>query len=53
MKVMNYKDQPATLMNNEIVKNVEARVMIGRNDGADKFCMRVFEIGKQGFTPMH
>ncbi len=53
MKVMNYKDQAATLMNGETVKNVAARVMIGRNDGADKFCMRVFEIEKNGFTPMH
>ncbi len=53
MKVVNYKDVLPVVMNNEMVKNVAARVMIGKEDGAQKFCMRVFEMGKDGYSPKH
>ena len=53
MKVKNYKDVKPVVMNNDMVKNVAGRVMIGKEDGADNFCMRVFEIEKDGFTPRH
>jgi len=53
MKVINYKDVLPVVMNNEIVKNVAARVMIGKEDGAKTFCMRVFEMGQDGYSPKH
>lgn len=53
MKVVNYKDVSPVVMNNEMVKNVTARVMIGKEDGAKKFCMRVFEMGRDGYSPKH
>ena len=34
-------------------KAVAGRVAIGKADGAINFCMRVFEIGAGGHTPMH
>ena len=53
MKVMNYDETLPVVMNNEAVKDVAARVMIGKQDGAQNFCMRVFEMGKNGYTPRH
>ncbi|MCP3873779.1 MAG: cupin domain-containing protein [Desulfobacteraceae bacterium] len=53
MKVVNYKDVLPVVMDNEMVKNVAGRLMIGKEDHAKNFCMRVFEIGKDGYTPKH
>jgi len=53
MKVINAKDVMPTVMNNEMVKNVAGRVLLGKEDGAENFCMRMFEMGKDGFTPRH
>ena len=53
MKVTNYKEILPVTMNNEMVKNVTGRVLIGREDGAPNFCMRLFEMGPDGFTPKH
>nr|NJM02977.1 cupin domain-containing protein [Desulfobacula sp.] len=53
MKILNYKDVLPIVMDNEAVKHVAGRVMIGREDGAKNFCMRVFEMGPGGFTPRH
>jgi quercetin dioxygenase-like cupin family protein len=53
MKVINYKDIMPVTMDNEVVKNVAGRVMIGREDGANNFCMRLFEMGRDGYTPKH
>ena len=53
MKVGNYKDTIPVVMDNEMLKNVTGRVMIGKEDGAKNFCMRVFELGKEGYTPKH
>ncbi|MFH2060181.1 MAG: cupin domain-containing protein [Pseudomonadota bacterium] len=53
MKVLNYKEVLPIAMDNAVVKNVAARVMIGKEDGADNFCMRVFEMEKNGYTPKH
>lgn len=53
MKIKHYEDVSSTFMNNDVVKGVHGRVMIGRNDGADNFCMRVFEIDPGGHTPKH
>jgi len=53
MKVVNYKDVLPIVMDNEMVKNVAGRVMVGKEDGAKNFCMRLFEMGKDGYTPRH
>ena len=34
-------------------KGVTGRVVIGKNDGAKNFCMRVFTVAAGGFTPKH
>ena len=53
MKVLNYTDVMPIVMNNDMVKNVAGRVMIGKEDSANNFCMRVFEMKKDGYTPKH
>ena len=53
MKVVNYKDVLPVVMDNEMVKNVAGRMMIGKEDGAENFCMRLFEMGRDGHTPKH
>ena len=53
MKAIKYAQVEATHYNNEKAKGVAARVVIGKADGADNFCMRVFEISAGGNTPRH
>ncbi len=53
MKVLNINDVLPVTMDNELVKNVTGRLLIGHEDGAANFCMRYFEIGKGGHTPKH
>jgi len=53
MKVINYTDIPPIAMDNEMVKHVAGRVLLGKEDGAKNFCMRRFEINPEGFTPKH
>ncbi len=37
----------------EGAKDVEIRWLIAKDDGAEKFAMRMFEIKSGGFTPLH
>ncbi len=53
MKVIHYTDALTQKFDGEIVKNVTGAVVIGKDDGAPNFCMRVFTIGKEGFSPRH
>lgn len=53
MKVENFHDVLPVTMDNELVKNVSGRVMIGKQDGAPNFCMRAFEMARDGHTPKH
>ena len=53
MKVVNASDSIPVTMNNDQVKNVAGRVLVGQDDGASNFCMRLFEIGPGGNTPRH
>ena len=52
MKVVHYQDIVPLRIDNEKARGVGGRVIIGAEDGAP-FCMRVFEIEKEGFTPRH
>lgn len=53
MKLINYESVTPTYFNNDAVKGVAGRVVVGKADDANNFCMRVFEIAPQGFTPKH
>lgn len=53
MKIMPYAQAQATHFDGAEAKGVAARVVIGKNDGAPNFCMRVFEIYPGGHTPKH
>jgi quercetin dioxygenase-like cupin family protein len=53
MKLINYTSVTPTHFNNNAAKGVAGRVVVGKNDGANNFCMRIFEIAPQGFTPKH
>ena len=53
MKLITYTDPKPTHFDNGPAKGVAARVVIGKADGAQNFCMRVFEIAPGGHTPKH
>lgn len=53
MKIQKYSDVAPTHFDSESVKGVSGRVLIGKDDGADNFCMRMFELSKDGFSPLH
>lgn len=53
MKIVHYRNIAGKKFDADSVKAVTGRVAIGGADGAEKFCMRVFEVGPGGFTPRH
>jgi quercetin dioxygenase-like cupin family protein len=53
MKIKKYTDVKATHFESDTAKGVAGRVVIGNKDGADNFCMRIFEISPGGNTPKH
>ncbi len=53
MKIINYKEIEPTRFDAEPAKGVTGVVAIGKADGAENFCMRVFELDKDGHTPRH
>lgn len=53
MKIIHYSEQDAKIFDQHPARSVKGRVVIGKADGADHFCMRVFEIAPGGHTPQH
>ena len=53
MKVLDYKEAPPHVFDSDTVRGVTGRVVIGKDDHADHFCMRVFTVSPGGFTPRH
>jgi quercetin dioxygenase-like cupin family protein len=53
VKATHYAQITPKLFDGGQAKAVAGRVAIGKADGADNFCMRVFEIGAGGHTPKH
>lgn len=53
MKITKYTDVPPRVFNSDSVKGVSGRVVIGKEDQANNFCMRVFSVEPGGFTPRH
>ncbi|MDI6741493.1 MAG: cupin domain-containing protein [Smithella sp.] len=53
MKLIKYTTVSPTLFDNDVAKGVVGRVVAGKADGANNFCMRIFEIVPGGHTPKH
>jgi quercetin dioxygenase-like cupin family protein len=53
MKIKHYSEIQSTAFDGEAVKGVKGRVAIGKDDGAENFCMRIFEVEPEGYTPRH
>ena len=53
MKITNYQEVPGKTFEGDAVKGVTGRVVIGKEDLAENFCMRVFTVSPGGFTPRH
>jgi quercetin dioxygenase-like cupin family protein len=53
MKIINYTDVPAQALTSATMRGVTGRVVLGKADGADNFCMRVVEVAPGGVIPAH
>ncbi|MES0445310.1 MAG: hypothetical protein ABUJ92_02085 [Desulfobacterales bacterium] len=53
MKIQKYSEIKPTRFDSDIAKGVAGRVLIGKDDGANNFCMRIFELFKGGYSPLH
>ena len=53
MKIMSYASVTPTKFENDQAKGVSGRVVIGKADGADHFCMRMFEVAPGGYSAKH
>jgi len=53
MIIKNMRQVPATPVTMEGAKDVTVRVLIGPNDKAPNFAMRLFELAPGGHTPFH
>jgi quercetin dioxygenase-like cupin family protein len=53
MKIIHYSEAEPKHFHGDTVKEVTGRVVIGNSDGANNFCMRVFELSEGGYTPKH
>ena len=46
MKIIDYTEAETHVVESGEMKGVVGRIVIGKADGADNFCMRVFELPK-------
>jgi len=53
MKIIDYSEAEAKKYPSGQAQGATGRVVIGKADGAKKFCMRVFEIARGGITGKH
>jgi quercetin dioxygenase-like cupin family protein len=53
MKIAHYTEIPAQPVETEGAKGVTIRWLISKDDGAEKFAMRLFEVAPGGQTPLH
>ncbi len=53
MKIAKSSDVPRSVVEMEEAKNVQLRWLISKDDGADNFVMRMFELEPGGHTPLH
>ncbi len=48
-----YSSTPFQEFEGDAVHGVTGRVVIGKDDGAANFCMRIFTLAPGGYTPRH
>jgi quercetin dioxygenase-like cupin family protein len=53
MKIIDYKDVLPRELTAATMHGVTGRVLIGKADGADHFCMRMIEVAPGGVIPRH
>jgi quercetin dioxygenase-like cupin family protein len=53
MKITHYTDIPVKHFEGNAVKGITGRLLIGKEDGAGNFVMRMFEVEPGGFSPQH
>lgn len=53
MKLSHYTDIKEEIPNEEGVKDATVRWLISKDDGAENFAMRLFNLKPNGFTPLH
>jgi quercetin dioxygenase-like cupin family protein len=53
MKIFNYHTITSINYDNAEIKGVTARIVIGKEQGAENFCMRIFTFSPGGFTRRH
>ncbi len=53
MKVISTEAVQAVHFDSEVAKGVTGRVIIGQADGADNYCMLLFDLAPGGHTPRH
>ncbi len=53
MKIMHYSEAESKHIDSDSVKGMTGRVVIGKADGADNYCMRFFELSENGHSPAH
>ena len=53
MKIVHYQEIESTPVIAEGAKNVNIRWLISKEDGAENFAMRLFELKPGGRTPLH
>ncbi|MBU3914408.1 cupin domain-containing protein [bacterium] len=53
MKILEYSKIDSKVFVGDAVRGITGRIAIGKQDGAENFCMRVFEVEKGGYTPKH
>ena len=53
MIIQKYSEVKPTYFDSDVAKGVAGRVLVGKDDGASHFCMRMFELSEGGYTPKH
>ena len=53
MLIKRYTEIEPAHINHETATGITGRVVIGKKDGANNYCMRVFEIAPAGITTQH
>lgn len=53
MIVGNVKDLDGKKLENDLVKNVNMKVLVSPENGWDDYVMRVFDLDKDGYSPKH
>jgi len=53
VKIIHHSEAEPKHFDGDNVKGVTGRVLIGQSDGAKNFCMRIFELSENGYSPRH